>query len=127
MAKFDAVWIENRFRHRDRMSGAGLYKDEATGFVVPKMKWGFTVEKKLTFLARFERCSNKAQVARSVPVDIQTVYDHVALDPVFRARFLACEAKQGRSTQLIDALEEREAITKQSVVTELLGKVDKYQ
>lgn len=119
---FDQVWIENRFRKRKRMSGTKLHVDQQTGFMTSSESWGFTAEGKKTFLARFRVCDSLASVARSIPIHIQTVYDHIALDPKFREEFVKANQIQGKAKKLNKALVDVAEEEKRDFISSLLKK-----
>ncbi len=126
-SNFDQIWIENRFRNRKAMTGTALRKDEQTGFLEPVTKRGFSAEQKATFIKRFEVCNNQRQVAKSVRIDIQAVYDAIALDEKFRAEFIRCTGIVGRSKHLNDELVKLSSSEKNELIADLLKKSDKYK
>lgn len=124
--KFDWIWVENRFRHRKRMTGAKLYTDPETGYkATPSIK-GFTVEKKKTFLHRFKSCSNIKAIARSLYLDVQTIYDHIAMDDKFREEFKRLDEFDNKTKNLNSALLERHNMEKEAMLQELAQKASKY-
>ena len=126
-SKFDQIWIENRFRNRKAMTGTALRIDPQTGFLEPATKRGFSAEQKATFIKRFEVCNNQRQIAKSVRIDIQAVYDAIALDEKFRAEFLRCLGTAGRSKHLNDELVKLSSSEKNELIADLLKKSDKYK
>jgi hypothetical protein len=127
MATFDQIWIENRFRNRKGMVGTALRLDPETGYLEPTTKRGFSAEQKATFIKRFEVCNNQRQVAKSVRIDIQAVYDAIALDSHFREEFVRCAGIPGRTKRLNDELIKLSHSEKNEIIADLLKKTDKYK
>lgn len=100
--------------------------DDATGYLEPATRRGFNAEMKETFIKRFKVCSNRRGIARSINVDIQSVYDAIALDKKFREEFIKADAKP-RTTRLTNELEKLAASEKTQVVEELASKINKYK
>ncbi len=123
---FNQIWIENRFRYRNGMTGTALRLDEATGYLEPSTRRGFSAEMKQVFIKRFMICSNFKQICKSVFVDVQTVYDAIALDKKFREDIIRCNEIIGRKKQLNDQLVEMAKSEKTAVLTDLTGRMDKY-
>ncbi len=123
---FNQIWIENRFRYRNGMTGTALRLDEATGYLEPSTRRGFSAEMKQVFIKRFMICSNFKQICKSVFVDVQTVYDAIALDKKFREDIIRCNEVIGRKKQLNDQLVEMAKSEKTAVLTDLTGRMDKY-
>ncbi len=126
MPKFDEEWIKTRFKNRRAMVGSAYTVDAETGFLAPKRRTGFTVEKKGAFLRRFELCNNQAQIAKSVDIDIQAVYDAVALDDKFRAEFMRCLAIPGRPKHLADGGVDFTQEEKSELIGDLLKRANRY-
>ncbi len=126
-SNFDQIWIENRFRNRKAMTGTALIVDSQTGFLEPATKRGFSAEQKATFIKRFEVCNNQRQVAKSVRIDIQAVYDAIALDEKFRTEFIRCMGLTGRTKHLNDELVKLSHSEKNELIADLLKKTDKYR
>ncbi len=126
-SNFDQIWIENRFRMRKAMTGTALILDQQTGFLEPATKRGFSAEQKATFIKRFEVCNNQRQVAKSVRIDIQAVYDAIALDEKFRAEFVRCMGLTGRTKHLNDELIKLSTSEKNAIIADLLKKTEKYK
>ncbi len=124
--KFDQVWIDNRFRYRNGMTGTALRVDDITGYMEPVTIRGFSAEMKKTFIKRFMVCSNMKAICKSLVVDPASVYDAVALDTKFREDFLRCYNTDGRKKQLNDQLVEMAKSEKTAVLTDLTGRMDKY-
>lgn len=127
MATFNQIWIENRFRNRKGMVGTALRLDPETGYLEPTTKRGFSAEQKATFIKRYEVCNNQLQVAKSVRIDIQAVYDAIALDEKFRTEFIRCNAIEGRTKRLNDELIKLSHSEKNEIIADLLKKTDKYK
>lgn len=127
MAKFDETWIANRFRYRKTLTGSRLVLDEETGYMQSPDRRCFTAEQRKTFIDRFKICANAAQIARSIPIDIQSVYDAIAVDQKFRNDFLAADKIPGRSKQLNDELKKLATSEKSRILTDLSNKLDKYK
>lgn len=127
MATFDRIWIENRFRNRKGMVGTALRLDPETGYLEPVTKRGFSAEQKATFIKRFEVCNNQRQVAKSVRIDIQSVYDAIALDDKFRAEFTRCLAIVGRTKHLNDELIKLSHSEKNELIADLLKRTERYK
>lgn len=127
MAKFDQIWIDNRFRNRKTLKGSRLRLDDVTGYLEPAERRGFSAEQRKTFVDRFKVCSNMAAIARSVNIDIQTVYDAIAVDSKFRAEIIKCNENTQRSKQLNNELVKLAASEKVQVITDLSNKLEKYK
>lgn len=127
MAIFDQIWIENRFRNRKGMVGTALRLDPETGYLEPTTRRGFSAEQKATFIKRFEVCNNQRQVAKSVRIDIQAVYDAIALDNRFREDFVRCIGIAGRTKRLNDELIKLSHSEKNEIIADLLKKTAKYK
>lgn len=121
------IWIANRFLKRKKMTGKGLFLDKNTGFLVTKNKHGFDGERKKAFLARFTVCSNLAQIAKSLGLDIQTIYDHLAMDERFREEFNKLNEIEGKATQLNSALVEASKVEQIQFINEINRIADKYR
>ena len=126
MAKFDQIWIDNRFRYRKGMRGTAMRLDEPTGYLESCTRRGFTAEMKSTFIKRFMVCSNMKAITKSIFVDIQSVYDALALDKKFRDDFLKCDELKGRSKQLTNELEKLTVAEKIQIVQNLSSKLGNY-
>lgn len=126
MAKFDQIWIDNRFRYRNGMNGRALRMDERTGYLEPITKRGFSAEMKETFIKRFTICSNQRQIIKSLNVDVQSIYDAIALDKKFREDYLKCNSILTRKKQLNDELVNLASSEKVQVITDLTNKLSKY-
>lgn len=127
MARFDQIWIDNRLRYRKSLHGTRLQKDPETGYLMHFTRQCFSIEKKLTFMARFRVCSNMAAICRSIPIDLQAVYDALALDQKFREDFLAADQIPNRSKRLNDELKKLACVEKTKVITDLSNKLDLYK
>lgn len=127
MASFDQIWIDNRFRYRKTLRGSRLRLDDVTGYLEPSDRRGFSAEMRQTFINRFRVCSNMAAIAKSVNIDIQSVYDAVAVDPKFRADIIKCNENTGRSKQLNDEMKKLAASEKAQVVIDLSNKIGFYK
>ena len=125
-SNFDQIWIENRFRNRKAMTGTALRLDPETGFLEPMTKRGFSAEQKATFIKRFEVCNNQRQIAKSVRIDIQAVYDAISLDVKFRTEFVRCLGLEGRTKHLNDELVKLSSSEKNELIADLLKKTNKY-
>lgn len=123
----DATWVSNRFRTRKRMKGGRLYKHPETGFLTTATSHGFDWEKKQTFLERFKLCSNILQIAKSVGINVQSVYDHLALDAKFRDEFIRLDQIEGKNRQLNDALLGIEKELKAAYIADLMSRSEKYK
>lgn len=126
----DPIWVSNRFKTRKRMKGGRLYLHPETGFLTTATSHGFDYEKKTTFLERFKLCSNINQIAKSVGINVQSVYDHLALDAKFRDEFVKLDQIEGKNKQLNDALLGIEKEQKAAYIADLLAqgkdKLKKY-
>lgn len=100
--------------------------DPPTGYLEPVTRRGFTGEMKKVFIDRFKICSNRTQIAESVFIDIQAVYDAIAVDEKFRNDFLACENLEGRKKQLNNSLVELAASAKNQTISDLSREARKY-
>lgn len=127
MAAFDQIWIENRFKNRPKMTGTAMRLDPETGYIEPTTKRGFSASQKATYIKRFEVCNNQRQVAKSVRIDIQTVYDAIALDPHFREEFLRCTGIPGRTKHLNDELIKLSHSEKNEIIADLLKRTSRYK
>ncbi len=127
MARFDEIWIANRFRYRKTLRGSRLKLDEETGYMQSPDRRCFTAEQRKTFIDRFKLCANVAQIARSIPIDIQSVYDAIAVDKQFRTHFLEADNLPGRSKQLNDELKKYAVSEKKQIITDLSSKLDQYK
>lgn len=127
MAKFDAIWIANRFRYRKTLKGSRLKKDPVTGYMESPDRRCFSAEQRKTFILRFKVCSNAAQIAKSIPIDIQSVYDAIAVDTKFREDFLEADKIAGRSKHLNDEMAKLAVAEKAQVITDLGNRLDKYK
>ncbi len=123
---FDQIWASNRFKYRPGLSGQGMRKDPATGFLEAVSGRGFKARDKAIFIARLKSCSSKRAIARSIPIDIQAVYDHIALDMTFREQVIACEQIKGRKARLNEAMEHAKVVTSQVFLSELANAAKKY-
>ncbi len=124
---FDQIWIENRFKHRQRMTGGKMTLDKATGYLTTDKRGGFNSTKKVYFLNRFKVCSNLSQICKSLSLNVETMYDHIALDPKFRDEFMKLQHKEGRSKQLNNGLLIAEREQKKAFFEGLLENASKYQ
>ncbi len=124
--KFDQIWIDNRFRYRNGMKGSRMRLDEATGYLEPSTRRGFSAEMKAVFIKRFTVCSNRKAIAKSLFVDIQSVYDALALDKKFREDFIKAESIIERSPRLNDELVKLATSEKTKVVMDLTASAAKY-
>ena len=122
----DQIWIDNRTRYRKGMAGTGMRVNPSTGYLESPKPNGFSSDKKKTFIERFTVCKNKSAICKSIPIDIQSVYDAVALDSKFRTDFIHCETIKRRKNKLNDALVELASSEKVQVIAELTKKMDKY-
>lgn len=105
--------------------------DEATGYLEPKDKRGFSAEMRKTFVDRFRVCSNMTAISRSINIDIQSVYDAIAVDPKFRKDIIACNTPDSngidkRSKKLNDELVKLAASEKSQVISDLQARRAKY-
>lgn len=123
---FDQIWIENRLRYRKRLTGSAMRMDEVTGYLEPATRRGFSAEEKQTFIKRYTVCSNFKQCTKSVNVDVQTVYDAIAIDKRFREDIIKCNEIVGRKKQLNDELVKLAVSEKVAVLSELSKEADKY-
>jgi hypothetical protein len=126
-AKLDQVWVENRFRTRKGMTGKKLDLDKDTGFLTSGDTTGFTVERKTIFLQRFMVCSNITEIAGSVGVNVQTMYDHLAMDTAFRTKYLSLKDIPGKAKYLNDGIIGLEKAEKAAFIGNLLAKAEKYK
>lgn len=126
MARFDAVWIANRFVYRKTLRGNKLRLDDVTGYLESPDRRCFSAAQRKVFIDRFRVCSNMSQIARSIPIDIQSVYDAIAVDPKFRADIIALDQIPGRSKQLNDEMTKLAASEKSQVISDLSKSVEKY-
>lgn len=127
MAKFDQVWIDNRLRYRKTLKGSNMALDPDTGYLQSPHRRGFMGKQKALFMERFKVCSNVKDVARSINIDIQAIYDAVAIDPKFRQMFLEIDKIEGRAKRLNDELVRLATAEKTAVVQDLGIKLDKYK
>jgi len=125
-AKFDQIWIDNRFRYRKGMKGSTMRKDVATGYLEPKNIRGFNAEMKKTFIQRYSVCDNKSAIAKSLFVDIQSVWDAIALDEKFRTDIIKCDQIISRKHRLNDSLVELANSEKTNTILELSRSLEKY-
>ncbi len=124
--KFDQIWIENRFRYRKGMRGTAMRLDEATGYLETTTRRGFTAEMKDIFIKRFTVCSNKKAICRSLFVDVQAVYDAIALDKKFREDYMKCDQIIKRNPHLNNELVVLANSEKKTIVDDLTSKLEKY-
>ena len=127
MPKFDQIWVSNRFRYRKGMTGTGMIVDPATGYLEPATRRGFNGEMKKVFIDRFKVCSNRNQISKSLFINIQAIYDAIAVDEKFRNDFIACDQIEGRNKQLNNSLIELAASAKNQVISDLASRIDKYK
>ncbi len=125
-SQFDQIWIENRYRYRKGMRGTAMRLDEATGYLEPMTRRGFSAEMKDIFIKRFTVCSNKRAICRSLFIDVGSVYDAIAIDKKFREDYLKCDSIIKRNTQLNDELVVLANSEKKNIVDDLTSKLDKY-
>lgn len=123
---YDEVWIANRLRCRKGANGKKLSLDKYTGYLEARTKTGFTGEDKKVFIDRFRICKSMANVAKSVPVDVQAVYDAIALDPKFREEFKKCLLLDGRFNKLNNAMIQSKIADSQALISGLLEKAKNY-
>ncbi len=126
MARFDQIWIDNRFRYRKTLRGSRLKLDDATGYLQSPDRRCFTAEQRKTVVDRFRVCNNMAQIAKSVNIDIQSIYDAIAVDPKFRKDIIEADLLEGRSKHLNDELVKLAASEKQQVISDLTEKTKMY-
>lgn len=126
MAKFDALWVANRTRYRKTIKGSRMRLDDVTGYLEPSHRRGFSAEMKKTFIARFKVCSNMTAIAKSVNIDLQAIYDAIAIDPKFRADIQKCNENTQRSKQLNSEMEKLAVSEKVQVITDLAKAAEKY-
>lgn len=101
--------------------------DPETGFLQAVYVSGFTAKKKAAFIERYKVCRNFAEVCKSVSLDLQTVYDAIALDAKFRDAVNACKQIPGRKMRLNDALENIKTEEHSLVIQQLAKAADKYK
>ncbi len=127
MAKFDETWIANRFRYRRTLKGTRLKVDDETGYMQSPDRRCFNAEQRKTFIQRFRICSNAAQIAASIPIDIQSVYDAIAVDRQFRVHFLEADKIPNRTKHLNDEIAKYAVSEKKQIITDLTNKLDQYK
>ncbi len=127
MASFDQIWVANRFRYRKTLTGSRLRYDDVTGYMEPSDRRGFSAEMRKTFIDRFRVCCNMKQISQSVNVDIQTVYDAIAVDSKFRADYIECNKNTQRTKQLNNEMMKLAASEKLQVIIDLKNKIKLYQ
>lgn len=125
--RFDATWIANRFRYRKTLKGTRMCVDPVTGYMRPVGRDGFTAEERAIFIERLRLCSNTAQICRSIPIDIQSFYDAIAVDTKFRQEVNLAYKIPNRAMQLNNGLEEIRHVEKKTVVNELVKAMEKYK
>lgn len=125
--RFDATWIQNRFRQRKGLTGTRQTKDPVTGYLEPVGRKGFTAANRHIFIERMKICSSVAGVARSIPIDVQSVYDATAVDTKFREEMNVCWELEGRAVKLNTAIEQIEAVAKDDIIADLAKKMERYE
>lgn len=82
---------------------------------------------KKTFIQRFRLCKNKKAICKSLFLDVQSVYDAIALDKKFREDYIAADQIKKRKTKLNDALLEAIQTERHEMIDSLVSKIDQYQ
>jgi len=100
--------------------------NDETGYLEPTTRRGFDSERKKVFIQRFSLCSNMKAVCRSIFIDVQAVYDAVALDVKFRTDFIRAYSIVERGNRLNDELVDLANSEKQTIVNDLNNKINKY-
>ena len=109
------------------MTGTGAVVNKDTGYKESALKAGFSAESKVVFIQRLKACNNFSQIAASIPIDIQTFYDALAVDEKFREDVNAACLIPNRPKQLNDALMELKHKDKEQAITTLFNKAKGYQ
>lgn len=124
--RFDETWADTRKRTRPALKGSRMVLNEFYGYMESVQYRGFKAPEKALFIERFKACSNFRQVCQSIPIDIQTVYDHMCLDKKFRLDYIDCLKTENRLPVLNDAVKEQEIKLKQDLFKDLLKKSENY-
>ncbi len=127
MARFDKDWIENRYKTRKGMNGLAMRQDGPTGYLESVIRRGFSAKTKKEFIGLLAVCSNQIQICRRLGVDVQSMYDAIALDKKFREDFLRCLEVVGRKKQLTNIEETLAQDEKQHIVNSLANKINDYK
>ncbi len=125
--EFNTAWVQNRRRYRKTLNGNKLILDEATGYMTPVVKHGFNAAKRRLFIERLRICKQLSEVCRSIPVHISTIYDAIAIDPLFRQHVNEALKIEGRKLYLDDALDEQMKDTKNTLLADLIKKAKQYE
>ena len=124
--RFNEIWCANRKRQRKTLTGTRLALDPDTGFLNPVGRDGFTSEDRAAFVERLRICSNITQVCKSIPIDVQSFYDAVAVDQGFRKAVNEACNIPGRAKQLNEGMKAIKHQEKTDVVNELFKAAEKY-
>lgn len=124
---FDAIWVANYKRIRKTLVGSRMSLDPVTGYMRPIGRDGFTAEDRATFIERFKVCRNLTQICKSIPIDIMSFYDAVAVDEKFKKDINEIWNLPNRPMQLNSGLEEIKHVEKRTVIEDLAKKMDKYK
>lgn len=124
--RFDETWVANRFRYRKTLKGKNLTLDPDTGYMSPKVPYGFKAVDRAVFIERLRICNNIAEICRSIPIDLQTFYDAIAVDTKFREDVNQAYTIENRALHLNDGLVEMKKEEKTAVINDLMEKAKKY-
>lgn len=124
---FDETWVANRRRYRKTLSGSQHAVDPDTGYLESQWNKGFTAANKAVFVERLKHCRNYSQISKSIPVDIQSFYDAVAIDPKFREDVNACGKIPDRAMQLNHAIAQLNKKENTDVISDLLKRAENYK
>lgn len=127
MSNFDQIWIDRRLRYRKTLKGSRLRRDDVTGYLEPSDRRGFSAQMRKQVVDWFRVCSNMAAISRAVNIDIQSIYDAIAVDPKFREDIRKCNENTQRSKQLNNELVKLAASEKQQVIVDLSNKLNQYK
>ncbi len=100
--------------------------DPVTGYMRPVGRDGFTAEDRATFIERLKICGNIRQICKSIPIDVMSFYDAVAVDDKFREDVNKANEIPNRSKQLNNSLEAIKHIDKTTVIADLSKNIGKY-
>lgn len=124
---FDAQWMLRRRSYRKRLDGRSMIMNPDTGYIEKASRRGFTAQQKAQFISLLKLCDNLKDCCRAIPVDVQTVYDHVVMDPLFRQHMNDTFKIEGRALHLTDELRDVKQVEKQRDLSDLLKKAEGYE
>jgi hypothetical protein len=85
----DKDWVEKHLVSRG-LTGADLVKDVPTGYLQQPNLKGFNAAKKQKFMGTLNARFNVGKALQSLGMSRATLYDAVAMDPLFREHYIEC-------------------------------------